>query len=164
MINLPEWRLTNKYPAFYDSESGSSIEQTAKVYAAMQELIKEYNAFTADIQNQVNNFDISNSEDYENFKKCIVTLMENYVTTIDTKIIQLEQKIAEGGGGSSEELEALAQTVASQSETIAAHTETIAALGTQMTQLAATVQALAAKYDELETSALIVDEIELEMA
>ena len=42
---LPKWVLTNKLPAFYDMESGTAIEQTAKIYGAMQGMIKDYEKF-----------------------------------------------------------------------------------------------------------------------
>ena len=50
---MPTWVLPNTDPAFYDCESGSAIEQTAKVYYKVNELIKAYNAFIEVIDSKV---------------------------------------------------------------------------------------------------------------
>ena len=89
MRNLPNWILTNPFPAFYDSESGSSIEQTAKVYKAMQELIKEHNSFIEQLNTTIKNIDSDN----EQFKECITKLVEIYIKMIDEKIIQQDKYI-----------------------------------------------------------------------
>ena len=44
--HLPHWVLTDLQPAFYDLESVTSVEETARLYAKMQELITLYNEFT----------------------------------------------------------------------------------------------------------------------
>lgn len=41
--NMPNWCITDKHPAFYDTESATAIEQTAKLYGAMQNLIDTFN-------------------------------------------------------------------------------------------------------------------------
>lgn len=86
MIKLPFWRLTNKTPAFYDSESGTAIEQTAKVYAAVQELQEEFEKFTADTTKAMEEFQsqlmVSNCE----FRKNICEIMENYIVSIDHSV------------------------------------------------------------------------------
>lgn len=89
MKNLPNWILTNPFPTFYDAESGTVIQQTGKVYAAMQELINEHNQFIIDIQNQINKIDEGNTE----FKQCLTKIVEDYIKTIDEKIKLQDQKI-----------------------------------------------------------------------
>ena len=80
MRQLPNWVLTNPFPAFYDSESGSAIEQTAKVYKAMQELNETIKSI---------------DKDNEEFKVYITNLVENYIKMIDEKIIQQDKYINE---------------------------------------------------------------------
>lgn len=53
MERLPHWVLTNKFPALFDSESATVIEQTARVYGAMQALIDEYNTFVDEMNKTV---------------------------------------------------------------------------------------------------------------
>ena len=43
MDKLPHWSITDKHPAFYDTESATAIEMVAKLYAAMNQLIDEVN-------------------------------------------------------------------------------------------------------------------------
>lgn len=87
MINkLPDWALTSKYPAFYDSESGSAIEMVGKVYAAMQNLIEAYNQFETDVNANNTKFENSILKDMEEFKTCVSDLVENYINMIDLRL------------------------------------------------------------------------------
>lgn len=90
---LPHWALTDKHPAFYDTESGSAIEQTAKVYAAMQELIKEYNSFVDEINKGISDFEAATVKDAESFKACITATVEKYIKSIDIMIDKQDLKI-----------------------------------------------------------------------
>lgn len=94
MINLPNWRLTSKYPAFYDSESGSSIEQTAKVYAAMQELIKEYNQFVEDTNKNINEFVGETNEDFEVFASALRQEFQDFIDIVDLKLKDIGGQMA----------------------------------------------------------------------
>ena len=86
MINLPEWRLTNPFPAFYDSESGSAIEQTAKVYKAMQELIKEYNTFSEGVTKAINDHDNEIAEKLELFELEFSQKFQDFIDTVELEI------------------------------------------------------------------------------
>lgn len=88
MNKLPEWFLTNKYPAFYDKDSLTVVEQTAKVYGAMQEVINEHNNFIESVNATINNFTLKTEKDIGEFKTCISTLVQNYIKIIDEKIKQ----------------------------------------------------------------------------
>ncbi len=78
MRKLPHWVLPNRNPAFYDSESATAIEQTAKVYAAMNELIDNYNAFVdsvtsanetfqAELTGETNTFAVGLRQEFQDF-------------------------------------------------------------------------------------------------
>lgn len=91
MINkLPDWALTSKYPAFYDSESGSAIEMVGKVYAAMQNLIEAYNQFETDVNANNTKFENDILKDIDEFKTCVTELTENYIKLVDMKIENIE--------------------------------------------------------------------------
>lgn len=68
MKQLPNWVLTNRKPGIYDMESATVIEQTAKLYKAMQELIEEYNG------------------DFTCLKTQLLNLMDDFITSMDLKI------------------------------------------------------------------------------
>lgn len=95
MWMLPHWRLTDRTPAFYDTESGSAIEQTAKVYGAMRDLINEYNKFADNLNKALQSFELEIKEDNECFKKCLTELVENYIKSIDLKIDKQDLKLKE---------------------------------------------------------------------
>lgn len=94
MINLPKWRLTNPFPAFLDSESGTAIEQTAKVYGAMQTLIDEYNAFAESVEKQINEFTAETEADQKVFETALRQEFQDFIDTIDMKLATMETTLA----------------------------------------------------------------------
>jgi hypothetical protein len=54
---LPPWVETGLQPAFYDLESGTVLQQTARMYAKMREVVEGFNTFTTSVTNEVNNFE-----------------------------------------------------------------------------------------------------------
>lgn len=92
---LPSWIMTNRNPAFYDSESGSTIEMTARVYNAMQTLIQEYNAFVEQINSSIIGFEGETKEEIEQFKTCITELTYNFIHCIEEKIDKQDVVIAD---------------------------------------------------------------------
>lgn len=92
---LPHWVLTDLNPAFYDTESGSVIEQTAKVYAAMNELIKEYNSFVDEINKRITEFENGIIKSETDFKNCIIKAVNNYINSLDIKIDEQNLTISE---------------------------------------------------------------------
>lgn len=83
---LPHWTLTNFQPAFYDSESATVLQQMAKVYAKMQELLNDYNSFVNEINTTITDFQNGILGDFECFRNCIIKTMNDYIENIDTKI------------------------------------------------------------------------------
>lgn len=92
---LPLWILTNKYPAIYDGESATAIEQTAKVYGKMQELITDYNNYVNQINTAIADFENSINQDFESFKQEILNITNNYIACVDMKIANQDSTIAE---------------------------------------------------------------------
>ena len=92
---LPHWVLTDSQPAFYDTESGTTIQQTARVYAKVQELTTTYNEFIARINQYISDFENGIIESFESFKNCVIETMNEYIRSIDQKIISQNTEIAE---------------------------------------------------------------------
>ena len=92
---LPNWTLTNLQPAFYDSESATVLQQMAKVYAKMQELLSDYNNFVKEVNTYIEDFENGITKDFNCFKNCIIETMNNYIATIDTKINLQDSNIAD---------------------------------------------------------------------
>lgn len=91
---LPHWTLTNFQPAFYDSESATVLQQMAKVYAKMQELLSDYNSFVNEINTTITDFQNGIIGDFECFKNCIIKTMNDYIESIDIKINLQDTEIA----------------------------------------------------------------------
>ena len=53
---LPPWVETGLQPAFYDLESGTVLQQTARMWAKMREMGVAFNTFTEDVTETVNRF------------------------------------------------------------------------------------------------------------
>lgn len=83
---LPFWVLTDLQPAFYDSESGTVLQQMSRVYAKVQELLDAYNNFVKEINTYISEFEDGIIKDFECFKNCVIQTMNDYIQTIDTKI------------------------------------------------------------------------------
>lgn len=92
---LPHWVLTNLQSAFYDSESGTVLQQMARVYSKIEELINIYNEFACEVNRYIKEFEDGIIRDFECFKNCIIKTMNDYIESIDTKISLQDLKISE---------------------------------------------------------------------
>ena len=90
---LPKWVLTNKFPSIYDSESKTVLEQTARIYGAMNDLITEYNAF-ADRTNQlITEFTASATQNQEQFEIALRQEFQDFIDVIEIKVQQQQTQI-----------------------------------------------------------------------
>lgn len=92
---LPYWVLTDLQPAFYDSESGTVLQQTSRVYAKLKEVLKYYNDFTREVNRYIEEFETGIIKDFECFKNCITKTMTDYIESIDMKVNIQDSTIAE---------------------------------------------------------------------
>lgn len=93
--HLPHWVLTDPQPAFYDCESATAVQQTAKIYAKIQELITLYNDFVRDVNRYITEFEEGIIKDFNCFQNCIIKTMNDYIESIDTKIELQDNNIQE---------------------------------------------------------------------
>lgn len=92
---LPHWCLTDLHPAFYDTESLTVVDQTAKLYGKMSELIDDYNNFANEVNKTIIDFVTGVNTDQEEFEKSINELVHNYIILIDSKIAHQDRVIEE---------------------------------------------------------------------
>lgn len=95
MYTLPLWVLPNSKPGFYDTESATTIEQTAKVYKAMQDLISEYNSFATNVNKIIEDFISGSREEYDTFKVAIRQEFQDFIDVIDLKIAEQDKIISD---------------------------------------------------------------------
>lgn len=90
MNKLPLWVLTNKYPSVFDSESKTAIEQTARVYGAMNDLIEEHNKYIEILNSNIAKFEAGIITSNDCFRNNIKKIMNEYISSVDKKISSLE--------------------------------------------------------------------------
>ena len=99
ITTLPKWVLTGTNPAFYDMDSATATEQTAKIYGKMKELVEDYNKFSEELHNAITNLVNGTTEDIEKFKTDLNKIVHDYIAMLDNKTsVKLESydsKIAE---------------------------------------------------------------------
>lgn len=87
MLRMPIWNYPGKRPAFQDTESLTVIEATAKVYAALNELIDDYNNFYKEVNQKYAELTEATSEEIQNFK-------DNVEKRLCEKCQEIEETIA----------------------------------------------------------------------
>ena len=65
---LPPWVETGLQPAFYDLESGTVLQQTARMYAKVRELNTAFNTFSENVTNEINQFESDVNDEIEKFE------------------------------------------------------------------------------------------------
>lgn len=93
MQRLPKWNLTNRLPALYDTDSATVVEQTAKVYGAINALIDEYNTWVDRLNAQIEEFERATESDYETFKVAIRQEFQDFIDVIETNIQEQNARI-----------------------------------------------------------------------
>lgn len=76
---LPPWVETGLQPAFYDLESGTVLQQTARMYAKVRELTEAFNQFSEDVSTEINNFEHETNTEIERFEGVINDTVEEYI-------------------------------------------------------------------------------------
>ena len=76
---LPPWVETGLQPAFYDLESGTVLQQTARMYAKVRELTEAFNQFSEDVSNEINSFEQETNDEIERFEGVINDTVEEYI-------------------------------------------------------------------------------------
>ena len=64
---LPPWIETGLQPAFYDKESGTVLQQTARMYARVNMLIRMFNKLSKNTKEEIERFETSINETVEHY-------------------------------------------------------------------------------------------------
>lgn len=95
MQRLPKWMICDKFPAMYDLESATAIEQTAKVYGAMQTLIDEYNKFAERVNKIIDDFETYATKENEEFRVALRQEFQDFIDIINLKVKAQDKEINE---------------------------------------------------------------------
>ena len=81
---LPPWVETGLQPAFYDLESGTVLQQTARMYAKVRELTEAFNTFSTNVTNEVNHFEEVVDTRVTNFENSVNETVADYIDRFNT--------------------------------------------------------------------------------
>ena len=86
VLQLPAWSLTNKYPAFCDFESMTSLEQTTRLYGKMKELIDSYNLWVEEVNKAI--LEYKEEEDRQDacFEEKILKITNDFIASVEDKM------------------------------------------------------------------------------
>lgn len=76
---LPPWVETGLQPAFYDKESGTVLQQTARMYARVNMLIRMFNKLSRNTKNEIERFETAVNEDMTQYKHDINETVADYI-------------------------------------------------------------------------------------
>ena len=91
MKKLPNWFLTNPRPANYDSESLTVIEQTARLYAAMNELIEEYNETISALTKRLEEYESGLTEEMTTFAVGLRQEFQDFIDIAELKFLEYKK-------------------------------------------------------------------------
>ena len=92
---LPPWVETGMQPAFYDKESGTVLQQTARMYARVNMLIRMFNRlskntkeeverFEGVVNDEIETFEHDVNEEIETFERDVNTTVDDYIERFNT--------------------------------------------------------------------------------
>ena len=90
---LPKWLVPGVQPAIYDVESKTILQQTAKLYQAMNDLIAEHNKRSEQLGISVNQFQIDMTDDFEVYATALRQEFQDFIDTITLAFESLEAKV-----------------------------------------------------------------------
>lgn len=85
---LPKMLLSDTRPAFYDRESATAIEATAKIHAAINEVIADYNKFADEANGKIESLAKEISSELELFKTSIRQEFQDFIDIVDLRLIE----------------------------------------------------------------------------
>ena len=84
---LPKWIIANPFPALHDFESLTVLDQTARIYGAMNQLIDEWNKM---IQ-QLSDFERAETESREEFELNMTKVIREFMCSLGQKTADLQE-------------------------------------------------------------------------
>lgn len=87
---LPNWCVTNKFPAIYETDSDTAIEMVAKLYSHTREIVDVLNDFCADAEQTVNSYKDFTVQDMNAFKLAMEQRFQDFTEVLNTKYGYLE--------------------------------------------------------------------------
>lgn len=90
---LPNWVINDIFPAVYDTESATAIEQTAKLYMTVKNMVDDYNKFANEVNKTIEEFITGVNSNQECFEKKITKTIHDYIDYMNSKIASQDKVI-----------------------------------------------------------------------
>jgi hypothetical protein len=84
---LPKWIIANPFPALHDFESLTVLDQTARIYGAMNQLIDEWNKMIE----QLSAFEKSETESREEFELKLTKVIREFICSWEQKTNDIQE-------------------------------------------------------------------------
>ncbi len=92
---LPHWAIINGFPSFYDTESLTAIEQTARLYGKVKELIETYNRYVTEMNGELTELETQVQKDLACAIRTIINLTDAYITQTELRLNHQDRKLDE---------------------------------------------------------------------
>lgn len=87
---LPPWVETGLQPAFYDAESGTVLQQTARMYAKVNQLTRHFNELSENVTKEINTFEQNINDTVDEYIDKFNQLHDYVYTYFDNLDVQEE--------------------------------------------------------------------------
>lgn len=91
---LPKWIMQDTSPAVYDTESVTAIEGVAKLHAAMQAMINEYNTLVDSINGQFEQIVSTYGKDQQEYESALRQEFQDFIDIVNLKLKSIEVPVA----------------------------------------------------------------------
>lgn len=93
MQRLPHWVIPDNFPLKFDCESSTAIEQTARLYGAIQTLIDEHNAFIKTVNESVDTLEQEIVNENVVFSMALRQEFQDFIDVVNLQVEKLEQYV-----------------------------------------------------------------------
>ena len=83
---LPPWVETGLQPAFYDKESGTVLQQTARMYARVNMLIRLFNKLAKQTKDEIERFEDEVNTEVQRFEDEVDTRVTNFENSVNDTV------------------------------------------------------------------------------
>lgn len=93
--NLPNWCIPDSSPAFYDTDSKSVLDQTAKLYGIIKKLVADYNEYAKELDKGMDDLETEVKRLQTELEERITKLIHDYIVALDAKVDHQDRVIEE---------------------------------------------------------------------
>lgn len=86
MEEFPKLKTRNHEPAFYDADTVTVLEATAKVYGKLNEVIAEFNRLSDHVNQTLEAFSKASAEERKVFETALRQEFQDFIDTVDLKL------------------------------------------------------------------------------